>query len=84
MPDDLVQRVERLENLINGLLNAAQIDPDIVAALTDIIGSGLKDSSKVAASENQDVDEAGSATYSVLGPPSGFKQDADGNNFPYY
>lgn len=44
---------------------------------------GLSTSAKSASSENQAVDEAGSATYSVLAPPDGFLKITI-NNVDYY
>ena len=41
------------------------------------IGTNLVASSKTATSENQAVDEAGAATYSVLKPPDAFWQFTD-------
>lgn len=44
----------------------------------------LEPSAKSASSENQSVNEAGVATYSVLKPPDGFEQRNVGGNTRYY
>lgn len=44
----------------------------------------LETSAKVATSENKSVNEAGSSSYSVLGPPDGWEQRTVGGAARYY
>ena len=70
------ERLKRLELLMNGLLNASQVDPEMARTLGIILTGS---SSKNATSENQFVDEAGSSTFTLLKAPDGFAKLGDKN-----
>jgi hypothetical protein len=90
-PEDLLKRIEALEAEIIALKNTTTIPREVDQAFRDRFGlvnyAILAGSLKSASSENQSVDEAGIATYSVLKPPDGFRQFVVGGTplyFPYY
>lgn len=75
MEEELEKRVEKLEREVQSLRSFATIPFDIEKALDSRLGVTERSatlSSKGATSEDQAVDEAGSATYNVLPSPDGF------------
>lgn len=78
--EQLKERIRQLEQNIAQFMNVSQLDPQIVRTITATLSQA---SSKGASSENQAVNEAGGASYSVLGIPDGFIRIGD-VNVPYY
>ena len=78
--DDLTAMIEPLQRFALSLTSAADLPEDVQRSL---ILSLTSISSKVATSENQAVNEAGAATYSVLKPPDRFIRIGD-QNIPAY
>jgi hypothetical protein len=80
----LNNRLTALEDRLNGVTN----DPRQVAVIErEASKFGAQDSSKAADSENVEVQEAGTSTFDVVGPPDGFVEIAVGTatvNLPYY
>lgn len=71
---------QKVDTFIAAFHNASQLDPQLVATLTQLISTP---SPKSATAENTTINEAGVATKSVLGIPDGFINI--GNvNVPYY
>ena len=77
--EDLIKRIEALENTILSLENASQVDPQIARTITQLLSSTT---SKTSASATQAVSEGGGASYSVMKPPDGFIS-IGGKNVPY-
>jgi len=77
---ELQKQVKVLTDFMRSLENPAQIAPNVQRALSATI---TKTSNKSATSENQAVNEAGAATYSVLGTPARFVRLGD-NYLPAY
>lgn len=89
MPE-LLQRVQYLENEVRNLKNAGSISNDVEQALRTRfqlerldVAASFSVSSKLANSENQAVNEAGAASYSVLNAPDGFVQATVGGTTYY-
>lgn len=81
-------QIDELRNEINMLKNSNSIPIEMDRAFRERFGlnqfSPLSSSAKSSSSENQSVNESGSATYSVLKPPDGFDQRTDGGTVKYY
>lgn len=83
MPEQIKQledRVEQLEKLTRGLLNASEADPLMVKTLGLIMTST---GSKGADTEDVTIDEAGAATKVVMNDPDGFLLLGD-KYIPYF
>ena len=76
---ELETQVADMRRLLDGLVNAAQVDPNVARTLGTIL-TGT--SSKTAASATQAVNESGAASYSVMKAPDGFIT-LGGVNVPY-
>jgi hypothetical protein len=72
--------IDTLRLALSQFLSGAELDPQIARTLTTIITSN---SSKLATSEDQAVNEAGVAVYNVLKSPDRFIRIGD-NNVPAY
>lgn len=87
MEQELLQRIEALEQELEALRSASTIPYDVDSAfrerfrLNNVTIATV--SSKANDSEDQAVNEGGSGTYSVLKPPDGFLQITI-NNTVYY
>jgi hypothetical protein len=78
--DKLTQLEKRIAQLERTITTANTATPEYARSVGDLISTT---SGKAAGSENQAVDEGGSATYNVLGAPDGFIRIGD-RNVPYY
>lgn len=79
-PLELQVQVNELMVFKRAFENISQLDPQLVATLTQLISTP---SSKSATAENTTINEAGVATKSVLGIPDGFIKIGS-VNVPYY
>lgn len=72
----LKQRIEKLEEELNKLRSSTTIPFEVDRAFRDRFKNilAISVSAKGASTEDQAVDEGGSATYSVMGDPDGFLQ----------
>ncbi len=77
---DMQREIAELQFILRSFLSGAELDPQIVRTITTMLTTT---SSKSATSEDQSVNEAGVATYSVLKPPDRFIRIGD-NNVPAY
>lgn len=84
MPQD--QRITELEiqvadmrRLLDGLVNASQVDP-LIAKTINLLAPTTSD--KTSASATRNVNESGAASYTVMYPPTGFIS-IGGYNVPY-
>jgi len=77
---DMQAQINELQLMLSQFLSGAELDPQIARTLTTIITSN---SSKLATSEDQAVNEAGVAVYNVLKSPDRFIRIGD-NNVPAY
>jgi hypothetical protein len=82
-PDNKVQQLEeriaKLELALLSFNTTSELAPEIQRTISLILE---KPSEKTAASGTRAVNEAGSATYSVMFPPDGFIRIGD-KNIPY-
>ena len=76
---ELETQVQDMRRLLDGLVNASQIDP-LVAKTISLSASTTSD--KTPASATQTVSESGSSSYGVMKPPTGFIS-IGGYNVPY-
>lgn len=86
MPQDFQQMqrdIAELKAFMNNLKGNPTIPRDVAEAFKLRLGS-FQPSTKSATAENQAVNEAGTGTYSVLKPPTGFKLLSPGVHIPYY
>lgn len=77
MEKELLARIELLESKFIALENSTTIPLEIDRSFRDRFGdivASLSVSSKGVNTEDQSVNEGGSATYSVMGDPDGFLQ----------
>jgi hypothetical protein len=82
--EQLQQKVDMLERKLATLNNPAEMDPNLVAALTERIAENFAPTSGTGASANdQAVDEGGVDTYNVMGDPDGFFT-INGKDVPYF
>lgn len=76
--EHLENRIRQLEGVVQNLQNGFSIPLGIDQAIRDrfssLGGSTLSTSAKSVTSENQSVNESGSASYDVLKPPDLFLQ----------
>lgn len=76
--EELLRRIEQLENEIKLLKAATTIPHDVEQAFRERFRlssfTAIEGSAKGATSENQTVSESGSSTYSVLTAPDAFLQ----------
>jgi hypothetical protein len=83
MPDNKIQQLEeriaKLELALLSFNTTAELAPEIQRTISLVLE---KTSEKTAASATRAVNEAGSATYSVMFPPDGFIRIGD-KNIPY-
>lgn len=81
------QRITQLENevrMLTSMIREMQGVNTVTPEFSQVLARGVVTASgKAASAENQSVNEAGVAVYSVLKPPDGFKT-IGGFNFPYY
>lgn len=86
--EKLNNRITELENQIKLLRNTTTIPFDIDRAFYErfkmVEFARLSPSTKSATSESQSVDEAGSASYTVLKNPDGFEERVVGGVTRYY
>lgn len=80
MTPEQERKLEELIRFMDGIKNAGQLDPEVAYTLGLLL---ITASSKTATSENRTVNESGTGTYSVLGPPNGFVKIGT-YNIPYY
>ena len=74
MPNDLEKRIIALEEVIDGLRNEGQLEPEIAITL----GLSIQEASgKTVASETQAVDEGGISTYNVQKVPDKYIKIGD-------
>lgn len=82
-PDQRIQELETqvadMRRLLDGLVNASQVDP-LVAKTINLLASSTSD--KTPASGTQAVNESGVSSYSVMKAPTGFIS-IGGYNVPY-
>ena len=78
--EQMKRDIQELQNKLKQFESAGQLDPLYARTITQILSTN---SSKGASSENVTVNEAGIATYSVMGTPTGFIRIGD-NDVPYY
>ena len=85
MNEELTKRIEVLEEFVKSLESSNSIPLSIDQSFRDrfFSSSNIVSSSKSATSENQAVNEAGAATYSVLGVPDAFIQVTIGATLYY-
>lgn len=85
MDNEALQRIERLERMVESLKSSSTIPLEVGRAFSERLkNNSLSASVKSASSENQSVNEAGASTYSVLGTPDGFDERIDGSLTKYY
>lgn len=75
--DDITTKIQAIEGVINRMKTQQILYPiDEISAkiISDKISGTVTSSTKGATSENQAVNEGGSATYNVLKAPDGFLQ----------
>lgn len=70
-PEEMENRILELERTVEDMQNPNTISPAFAKVIEQ---SGLTVSAKAVSSEDQAVDEAGSATYNVLTEPVGWLQ----------
>lgn len=90
-PQELQNQINELKQEIANLKSSTTIPYDVEQSFRTRLRidnyAELATSLKSATSENQAVNEAGAATYSVLKPPDGFRQFVSGGTvlyIPYY
>lgn len=87
-PEQLLERIQALEDKLRLLGNTTTIPREIDTAFRDRLGiddkTTFSGSTKNPSTETQVVNEGGSASYSVAKPPDGFYQTEDGYHVPYY
>lgn len=76
MLENMQIQIDELTKRLDDFSNASELDPAVVRTLTLLVSAS---SGKAATSENQAVNEAGSASYSVLRPPDRWQRLGDGN-----
>lgn len=89
MTPEQESKLNEVFDFIQSLKSSTSIPFEVDGAFRDRFGdlAGLALSAKVATTENQAVDEGGSATYNVLKEPDGFLEVAiNGTTYylPYY
>lgn len=86
MTPEQEQKLNEVYDFIQSLKANATIPIEVDAAFRTRLAPTLDlvTSAKTAGSENQLVNEAGSAAYSVLKPPDGFDEREDGGTTKYY
>lgn len=86
--EQLKKDIEELKRTVDALRSSTTIPLEVDAAFRKRFGikdfSKLSTSTKSATSENQAVNEAGAASYSVLKAPDGFDERLDGSTVKYY
>lgn len=83
MTPEQARKLDELYAFMQSLKGNPTIPFDVAEAFKLRLGS-FQPSTKSATSENRAVDEGGTATYSVLKPPTGFKLLSPGVHIPYY
>ena len=76
---DLETQVADMQRVLNGLVNASQVDQNVARTISLLAGAV---SSKLIASATRTVNESGSSSYTVMYPPDGFI-NVGGFNVPY-
>lgn len=76
---EMQSQIETLQRQLREFTSIPELDPQIKKTITGLLSST---SSKSAASATQAVNEAGSGTYNVMKPPTGFIS-IGGYNVPY-
>lgn len=83
MTPDQERKLNDVYDFMLSMKAEASIPFDVAEAISQRFGIGFETSGKTAASETQDVDEAGSSNYQVSKPPDGFII-IGGKNVPYH
>lgn len=79
----LRKELTELQRQFAAFQNLAQLDPQIIKTISAAANASILVSDKLANSENQNVNEAGAASYPVLKPPDRFVL-LGGQNIPAY